>query len=380
MNARVAIYQNTLIGGGRIRVVNEIVRLLNQDGIVPDIFALRANRKLTKETDLRFRLIKLPAYVVGLYEVKIIALNRMMCKYAARYDLMINSNNCLVAAPKTATTIAYVHFPREARIASGHVDLAFPDGKPLHQTNAVYRVYRAFLDSLRRRTVVGANTQIVANSHFTKDHLLEVYPQVGPKSIRVIYPPVTVTTTAPSNSERRHVVCTLGRFSPDKRQLEQIEIARELPELPFEILGYVGDGGSRRYYARCQKLISNQGIKNVTLLPNLTSQQVGEKLRSARLCMHNLRNEPFGISTVEAIAAGCLPLVHDSGGQREIVDLDALRFTDRTDAVNKIKFLLSESPTNYQARLLTSLSRFSTSTFKRRFRTLLESNLAHLHE
>jgi len=375
MNAKVAIYQNTLTGGGRIRVVNEIIRLLNQLGIVPDVFSLRVSRTFMKEAGLRFRLVKLPAYVLGLYEVKIIALNRMMCRYAAHYNLFINSNNCLVAAPKKVATIAYVHFPREARIASKYMNLAFPDGRRVDQANPLYKSYRVFLDMLRRRSVLGANIKIVSNSQFSKDRLLEVYPQLPPSSIPVIYPPVTYSTIAQQESERRNVVCTLGRFSPDKRQMEQIEIARTLPDVQFEIMGFVGDRASRRYHSRCQQFVSNQRIKNVTLLPNLTSQQVAERLATARFCMHNLRNEPFGISTAEAIGVGCIPLVHDSGGQREIVEPDALRFRDLHDATSKLKFLMSQKSPNYLTRLQTNLSKFCVAAFEAGFGRLLRESI-----
>ena len=35
--------------------------------------------------------------------------------------------------------------------------------------------------------------------------------------------------------------------------------------------------------------------------------------------VHCAENEHFGITIVEAMAAGCVPIVHDSGGPREIV-------------------------------------------------------------
>ena len=38
--------------------------------------------------------------------------------------------------------------------------------------------------------------------------------------------------------------------------------------------------------------------------------------------IHCAENEHFGITIVEAMAAGCVPIVHDSGGPREIVTND----------------------------------------------------------
>jgi glycosyltransferase involved in cell wall biosynthesis len=39
-------------------------------------------------------------------------------------------------------------------------------------------------------------------------------------------------------------------------------------------------------------------------------------------------NEHFGMTTPEAIALGAVPFVHDSGGQREIVNNPKFRFVD----------------------------------------------------
>jgi glycogen synthase len=46
----------------------------------------------------------------------------------------------------------------------------------------------------------------------------------------------------------------------------------------------------------------------------------------AKVFIHPNINEPFGISTAESILNGCLPLVHNSGGQKEIVPFTELRF------------------------------------------------------
>jgi glycosyltransferase involved in cell wall biosynthesis len=46
---------------------------------------------------------------------------------------------------------------------------------------------------------------------------------------------------------------------------------------------------------------------------------VKEILGKAKVYVHCAQNEHFGITIVEAMAAGCVPVVNDSGGPREIV-------------------------------------------------------------
>ncbi len=47
-----------------------------------------------------------------------------------------------------------------------------------------------------------------------------------------------------------------------------------------------------------------------------------------------MEGEHFGISIVEAMALGCLPIVHDSGGMREFVPAQ-YRYTSIEQAAEK---------------------------------------------
>jgi glycosyltransferase involved in cell wall biosynthesis len=73
------------------------------------------------------------------------------------------------------------------------------------------------------------------------------------------------------------------------------------------------------------------GVANrVSFLPNPSHAEVKQALAQTRFYVFPAVNEHFGMTTVEAIAMGAIPFVHDSGGQREIVPLDGLRFSDET--------------------------------------------------
>ena len=79
--------------------------------------------------------------------------------------------------------------------------------------------------------------------------------------------------------------------------------------------------------SRPQNYINKNRIKNVTLHPNASFEEMLKVMKSSKYFLHLLINEPFGITAVQAIAAGCLPLVHNSGGQRETVPLLDLRYS-----------------------------------------------------
>jgi len=59
-------------------------------------------------------------------------------------------------------------------------------------------------------------------------------------------------------------------------------------------------------------------------------------LRRAKIFLNTSENEPFGLVIVEAMAYGTLPIVHNSGGPREILPREFL-YSDEKDAEELIK-------------------------------------------
>ncbi len=371
---KVAIYQNTLTGGGRIKVVNEIIRLLNDRGIIPDVVTLRTTPSLISGGNSRFRIIKLPELIRGFYEIKVISLNLWMRHYARRYDLLINSNNTFLFAPCGVAQIAYVHFPREARVLSRYESLAFPDGRFVADMPMPARILRKFTQWLHTFRKLPKHQTVLANSKFTAESLTAVYPDLS--DIEIVYPPVELDQwTSRKHAGPQKRVVSLGRFSPDKRQLEQLRIAARLPNCEFQIIGFVGDRQSQAYYDQCRAFIRENALQNVRLYPGLSQKEARNKLRSAALFIHSTRNEPFGISTVEAIAAGCIPLVHDSGGQREVVPEESLRYNSVNQAVEKLTALLSADLTSLQSRLKNHILQFDVNVFRDRMNNILTKTL-----
>lgn len=60
---------------------------------------------------------------------------------------------------------------------------------------------------------------------------------------------------------------------------------------------------------------------SVDFLVNLPFPELQALLGEAVVGLHTMRDEHFGISIVEFMAAGVIPVVHDSGGPREDIVL-----------------------------------------------------------
>jgi glycosyltransferase involved in cell wall biosynthesis len=88
------------------------------------------------------------------------------------------------------------------------------------------------------------------------------------------------------------------------------------------------------------------------LVLNPADDEVSQLFADHEFFIFPARWEHFGMVSVEAIQAGLTPLVHDSGGQREIVPIDTLRFKGETDLVEKAGALLSTTPSDRRDMLV----------------------------
>ena len=153
---------------------------------------------------------------------------------------------------------------------------------------------------------------------------------------RTVYPPCPVEAFSElSNVQpRENMVVTIGRIVPEKRFHLFVELARLVPETRFVAIGSLSDEASA-YYERLKKSAPD----NVSFVLS-PLRKVKDLLGRAMAYVHCAENEHFGITIVEAMAAGCVPIVHDSGGPREIVTSDVgFRWPDISGAARQITML-----------------------------------------
>jgi len=79
--------------------------------------------------------------------------------------------------------------------------------------------------------------------------------------------------------------------------------------------------------------------------------------------------EHFGISIVEAMALGCLPIVHNSGGMSEFVP-EQYRYETLQEAASKITSEINNWSTEKANEIKKISDRFSISNFSLRFMEL----------
>lgn len=171
--------------------------------------------------------------------------------------------------------------------------------------------------------------KVVCNSQFTKGFIDNEY---GVESV-VVYPPVDISQFKPGKKENLTVF--VGRFSQLQQSKGQeiliqafknlcnnglsswklalaggsevggsefvIQLKREAEGYPVEILENLPFTEIKNLYAKAKIFWSASGF-------GINEQEEPEKV------------EHFGITVVEAMAAGCVPIVVNKGGHKEIVD------------------------------------------------------------
>lgn len=218
---------------------------------------------------------------------------------------------------------------------------------------------------------------VVCNSRFTKE---ELDPQLGDRAV-VIYPPVQ---EIPRNTtvRRKKQILSVGRFTSyfqAKKQEVLIEAFEKLSgwELVFAGSLIPSDQG---YFDSLKARVKHLPVR---LLPNITNAELTKLYQSSQFYWHAAgfgetdptRMEHFGISTVEAMSAGVVPLVFAAGGQLEIVSegVNGMFWTTPQELVNKTNDLMNDKE-EYKTLSDAAIVRahdFSVQNFTRAFDALI---------
>lgn len=170
------------------------------------------------------------------------------------------------------------------------------------------------------------------NSFFTKSFIDKGFRV----NSRVIYPPVNIVA---NKAEKENIILHVGRFrtmnmrSQDyKKQGLMIDTFKKMVKLGLKgwkfilVVGLLEDDRSK--FNQLQKNAKGYPIE---FLINLGGNELGKVYSKSKIYWHasgygeDLNKNPelaehFGISTVEAMGAGAVPVVINAGGQKEIVE------------------------------------------------------------
>lgn len=174
--------------------------------------------------------------------------------------------------------------------------------------------------------------KIFCNSYFTK-HFID--KKLETKSL-VLYPPVNIHEL---NIRKENIILHVGRFDMDKKKESNYKkqdvmvnvfksmVGQGLRGWKFVIIVGVKDEDK----IKLNKLKDMAKGYPIEIVENPSNKILWENYSKAKIYWHATghgedlqkypeRAEHFGISTVEAMGAGAVPVVIDAGGQKEIVE------------------------------------------------------------
>lgn len=232
--------------------------------------------------------------------------------------------------------------------------------------SAYYRPYHLLSQKFVAQ-IKDENIVLVSNSRFIRDSIKDRF---GKDSV-VIYPPVDVGAFQ-NRTGKEAMVLTISRYSQEKNLKFAIDVLSEI-DVPCTIIGNTKTRVNELYYDNLNKIRDQKATKKLLLLKNIDRSKVMESLKRSKVYFH-ASPETFGISIIESIAAGCIPIVPDNSAHRETVPFDELRYKpdDKNDAQEKIRGALSGGYDGFLKPLQDSVGSYSKESFKKSMTSLIE--------
>ena len=231
-----------------------------------------------------------------------------------------------------------------------------------------------WLNQLKLRSI----HHIICNSEFTKRHIDEEY---NVKS-QVIYPSVR---PIPKIGSKQKIILSVGRFDGNRKGKRQDVLVDAFKKMKLKNWRLILAGGVLETDSKYVASLTRQAKGcPISIDANCSFAKLTAYYQAASLFWHaqgfgtDMINHPqntehFGISAVEAMTAGAIPLVFNGGGLPEIVD-EATGYTWDTIADLESKTKTAIYRLNDKAfinRIVLKSHQFSKGVFDAKFVSLL---------
>jgi len=156
---------------------------------------------------------------------------------------------------------------------------------------------------------------------------------------------------------KEKIILSVGRFFPEHHNKKQLELAQTFIEMikkyPEQMQGFrlVLAGGlesKKNHIEYVEKIKEISKGFPIDIMTNISWQALKDLFAKAMIFWHasglnedEKKNpskfEHFGITTVEAMASGCIPIVINKGGQKEIINEpeNGFKFNDINELMEK---------------------------------------------
>jgi len=235
--------------------------------------------------------------------------------------------------------MTYVHFPLRAALDYSQVP-AFTDTSMWRVLSPLYNLTSSACNR------IAPSRLLVANSKFMQ----RIVKTTLNRDAIVIYPPVDTNTFSSKcfqTQKEGNLVVVIASYTP-KRRLEQLPlIAQQTKAAQFIVIGKADEYSLSTIRELEENIHALHVEDKITLLKNAPFIELQKTLANAKVYLHTMPFDHFGISVVEAMASGCVPVVHRSGGPwTDILDAKqgayGFSYSTPSEAAGYIDMLLTD--------------------------------------
>jgi len=343
-------------GGGTEKTLYSILDALENSKHSITLYTFSKPKIKSKKIKIK-TILPLTIPFFGLYQR---AMESKLISKARNEDILIQASGGLgIPVVPTQKIIVYCH-------SDFSNELENPSTKYKGIWSIYYKLYYNMLNKFVNNL---SNPQIflASNSEFVHNSIKSKYD----KDSEIIYPPVDLDEFDSKN--KKNQIISIGRFSEEKNFEFGIDVVSKL-NLPYQIIGNTKTNSNIHYYKTLKSKIKNLNLESeIKLLKNVDRSDLVMCLNYSKVYFH-CSKETFGISVVESIAAGCIPIVPNSSAHKETVPFEELRYkeNDFSDAQNKIEKAISGELDFIKKPLQDSIKKFSKEKFQQSFLILID--------
>ncbi len=264
-------------------------------------------------------------------------------------------------------------------VSDGSLPFLFSRKNLIHFQVPFTNIGGTALNNLLKSTLA---TKFIFNSVFTSKIIMQQLPLI---SSTVLYPPID--TDSFTAGKKENIILSVARFdSPShaKRHDILIDIFIKLHEKnkTFHLILAGGLKGGEEFI---KSLKDKAGKLPVEFIPNPDFDKLKELYAKAKIFWHTAgysidevaepeKVEHFGITTVEAMSAGAVPVVINKGGQREIITGESGYLCDSIEEMTQSTLSLIDSPQKLKLMSEKAVDRskaFSVSVFEKKIISII---------
>ena len=194
--------------------------------------------------------------------------------------------------------------------------------------------------------------------------------------VKVLYPPVSSFFRLQNikNNPKDNTVVSVTRISEDKKPDTIVRIARLTEKkIKFLIIGSCKLSYERNVLTRLQRLIRKFKLeKRIKIALNIPRNKQKEILQQSKVYLHPfVQYEAFGVSVIEAMLAGCVPVVPNVAGLREVVP-KKWRYSSAEEAAAMINELIENWSEQKMKKSIKIAEKFNQERFCKEFLRIME--------